>query len=184
MKQTHLLLLLLLSLGISASAQTAQSDLDMLGLKGSVQNVHIDFDMGGCTWCVDYSFDHKGNLIAVDGLPVVVERDGAARITRCIVSTFDEDGVPFQMVTTYNYDNNRRVTTASRSTDRSNWVETFTYGPDGRLVARSYTSLDGDESYTYVYADAIDALGNWLSRTLQLDDSPELITESRLIEYY
>ena len=179
---TSLLLVSLLALSASISVHAA-SDLDMLGLKGNVRVLHVDYDEGGVQWCADYAFDNDGNLLELGWRPVDLERDAMSRIIRCTVAAADEDGTLFMMTSTYAYDNHRRVTAVTRVTPDARWTESYSYSPDGRVIARTCFFSDGDESLSYSYDSAVDATGNWISRTGRLDGSAESLTESRLIVY-
>lgn len=185
MKSTgYIFLIVILNAFFGSMPCFAASDLDMMGLKGNVQTLRVNYDEGGCKWCAEYAFDKDGNLAEIGGCPVDVERDTQSRIMRCTVAVNDENGESFLMTSTYTYDNHFHVTSISRVTPDSNWAESYTYSPDGRLLSRTFSYTDGVESLDYVYNSQVDTTGNWLSRTGLLADSQESLNESRLIVYY
>ena len=94
MKRTITLVAVMLVTLVTMSA----SDRDLMGLKGPVESVRVDFNSGGLEWSNFYRFSGDGNLTVVDDEPFTVERDVAGRIVKFTLTEEDEDGAPQSIV--------------------------------------------------------------------------------------
>lgn len=160
------------------------SDRDLMGLKGPVESVRVDFNSGGLEWSNFYRFSGDGNLTVVDDEPFTVERDVAGRIVKFTLTEEDEDGAPQSIVTEIAYSSDGRVESTTNASLEEEWTDTYTYGSDGNVVRRDYRNPVESESFTYSYTADRDSHGNWLQRTEKSSSVPESIEQKRTITYY